>query len=161
MRYRTRTLICTAVVALSLASSPALATGGSSASAQASSACGISSSVSSAANAYDHATATISDTAFQTPAPLGDQACLKSLLQFGYGLGLSTLSISGVLHALENRACNAAQNVKSNLINTMNRSLSTATNSQVNANVNGLGGNTTIIQNQSSQAANSIWNALN
>lgn len=156
-----RPLVYALVIVASVVSAPVLAANGSTASSQGPSACGISSSVSNAAKAYDHTTATISDTAFQTPAPLGNQACLKSLLQFGYGLGLSTLSVSGVLHALENRACNAAKNMKANLINTMNNSLSSATNSQLNANVNGLGGNTTIIQNQSNQAANSIWNALN
>ncbi|HYW76079.1 MAG TPA: hypothetical protein VFA48_05590 [Gammaproteobacteria bacterium] len=155
-------LISLAIIAVSLASAPALAANGSKASAQGStSACGVSQSVSNAANAYDHTTAKISDAAFQTPPVLGSQACLKNLLNFGFGLGLSTLSVSGVLHALEQRACNAAQNVKSDLINTMNRSLSTVTNSQLNVNVNGMGNNTTTVQNQSTQAANSIWNALN
>lgn len=127
--------------------------------------CGTASALQKAKNQYDQNTQAIIDYGSPNLQPLAAQACLKNLLQFGYSLGLSTLSVSSVMQDLISRVCSAAINLKSSLIGQMNQAVgnNTTTNGyfNVNANVNGTGYKGSNYYSIGNQAASSIWNALN
>lgn len=157
------------VVAASLACSPLAAAAASSSASGASanvatSTCGASPAIKQAEAHFDHATG-ILDNGWGTIHPLGVQSCLQNLLNFGYGLGLSSLSVKGIMQSLENKVCSTALNQKYKLIGKMNETLGTSVNQWANGyfttNVNGTGHTNHTSYNLNDQTANNIWNALN
>lgn len=156
------------VVVSSLACSPlayaATSTASGSSVDAATSTCGASAAIKQAEAHFDHSTG-ILDNGWGTIQPLGVQSCLQNLLNFGYGLGLSSLSVKGIMQSLENNACSVSSNAKYQLIDKMNEAIGSSVNQWTHGyftiSANGTGHADHTSYNVNDQIANNIWNALN